>query len=309
MGLRTFADPTPLWPAATSVAALVVVALVICRARRRRSRTTSVGATLAAGTEAHRSPIDFEPRLPFPPRVSVADMLARMAAHIDLPLEDLLDERRTEQLHELRARLLKADDLPKPPSDWRAPFYQRQLLHNYLRAARGDPERAVADIRRSLAFIQETVIPGARRYEAAPAAERRLWESFVPGGFVGVCRRGAPVLYLYCAQEDKGGLIAETSLELAMDREHFLTLAFWDTLLAASRAAGVALDGMLLVVDASCAVDGASVRRFWRAQRFGQAMAAVNPRGAPPIPHGFRYTLLRIAGWSGVAVLASSRPY
>lgn len=293
-------EPPAALPAAAAATALLatLAAFVILRARRLRPRATNVGASLAdsPGTD---SPIDFDPLLPFPPRVSVDDMLARMASHADLPLED---RNCAGELLDLRQRLLRADGLLKPPSDWRNPFYQQHLLHNYLRAASGDPERAVADIRRSLSFIQETVIPGARQYESAPEATKRLWENFVPGGFVGRCKRGAPVLYLYCAQEDKGGLIAETSLALAMAREHHTTLAFWDALLAASRDAGTALDGMILVVDASCTVDSASVRRFWRAQRFGQAMAAINPGGAPPIPHGFRRTLLRNAppalGWA-----------
>mmetsp|Transcript_63946 Transcript_63946/g.106327 ORF Transcript_63946/g.106327 Transcript_63946/m.106327 type:complete len:411 (+) Transcript_63946:3-1235(+) len=224
-------------------------------------------------------------------RVSVAEMVARLANRMDLPLEHS-NEVEEAQLAAMRTALLASDG--SPPIHWRAGLYTRCFLRTFWRehGQRGI-QHACSQLQIAIKFMAKEVIPGALAYEGCSEAAKRLWDRWTPGGFFGHCKRGASVMYLRMAQEDKGGMVDETSFQVGMQREYYLTLQFWDTLYRDSLEVGISLDGVIFVLDMACTFDRWSVRRFWRALRFAQRMASVYPNNEPPLPHGVRTIIVR----------------
>ena len=224
------------------------------------------------------------------PGGSVIDaLIARWSAMPDLPLEETstdsgasVSPEEEAALPLLRAAMLKRLGITAPPAGFHSHHFSRWKLLSLLRARAGDPEAAADRFAECLPAV-DAVLRYARAYEAAPAENRRLREQFCPAGVYGCDKRGAPVMYSRLGVTDTPGLVRETSLDFYIQSEFYHNLLLWDALVQQSIAKGVALQGMLFVIDISGCYTSQAYATYSIMQQMVSTAIAVKPP-VPPVP-------------------------
>lgn len=186
----------------------------------------------------------------------------------------------------LLQKILERQGLSAPPVGvFRAHHYTRWKLLCMLRARGGDVDKA-ADRALECIAAMDLACEAAKAYEAAPVAQKDLRDQWLSRGIYGRDRRGAPVYYVRMGREDVGGFVREAGIDFHIQQEWYATLVMWDALLTCSVEAGVALQGMLFVID----LTGISLSCAFGLHKVSKKLLAspTMPGGEHPMPEGGR---------------------
>lgn len=229
------------------------------------------------------------------------EIAARWAVMEDWPLEESsrddnskVTEQELASIPALRKSILQRLGVQEPPTGFQAHHFTRWKLLCMLRARGGDISKSTDRAIECLHAV-DLALEAARRFEASEEAMKDLRDAYIPFGFYGRDRRGAPVLYYRLGKMDVTGYAREVGIDFHHDGEWYTYLVQWDGMIQQNARQRTALQGHLIVVDLS----GFSLMNVISSKGVAKHVLdkPTYPAGEHPMPEGARKILICGAPW------------